>query len=57
MKALLFGAILGALGLLLGLPLKLPAGAVGFVCQPVILAFATGVAARPSLPWLRRWAR
>ncbi|MEU8031321.1 hypothetical protein AB0C13_22220 [Streptomyces sp. NPDC049099] len=56
MKPVVLGAILGVLWLLLGWPVTVPAGAVAFVCQPVILAFAAGLAARPHLPRLRRWA-
>ncbi|MEU0253306.1 hypothetical protein ABZ299_12520 [Streptomyces sp. NPDC006184] len=57
MKPLLFGAVLGALWLLLGQPLALPTRAVAVLCQPVILAFAAGLASRPYMPKPGRWTR
>lgn len=56
MKPILWGAALGLLWVLLGAPVTVPSGAIALVCQPVILAFAAGIAARPYLPrW--RWSR
>ncbi|MGW0942924.1 hypothetical protein ACWD4O_10280 [Streptomyces sp. NPDC002623] len=52
MKPLLFGAVLALLWLLLGLPLT----ALGSVLQPVTVASAAGVFARPHLAG-RRWSR
>lgn len=56
MKPLALGAVLGLLWVLLGAPVTVPSSVVALVCQPVILAFAAGIAARPHLP-LRRWSR
>lgn len=56
MKPILFGAALGVLWVLLGLPVTVPSGTLTLVCQPVILAFAAGTAARPYMP-LGRWSR
>ncbi|MGW6924455.1 hypothetical protein ACWGA9_24740 [Streptomyces sp. NPDC054950] len=52
MKPLLFGAVLAVLWLLSGLPLA----ALAPLAQPVVLAFAAGVLARPHLPG-GRWTR
>lgn len=57
MKPLLFGALLGVLLVVFGLPLVPLAAAVPAVVQPVTVAFVLGVAARPYLPRVRRWAR
>lgn len=54
MKPLVFGAVLALLWLLFGLPLTLPAAVVTVACQPVILAFAAGLVARPRLTGLFR---
>ena len=56
MKPILYGAVLALLWLLLGLPLATLAGLVSAVGQPVILAFAAGLLARPHLA-RRRWSR
>lgn len=56
MKPLVYGAVLGLLWLLLGLPLAAPAAVLSALVQPVILAFAAGILARPHLArrgWLR----
>ncbi|MEH0584476.1 hypothetical protein QA942_10335 [Streptomyces sp. B21-106] len=52
MKPLLFGAVLALLWLLSGLPLT----ALAPLAQPVTVAFAAGVLARPHLTG-RRWTR
>ncbi|MGW5427904.1 hypothetical protein ACWET9_11890 [Streptomyces sp. NPDC004059] len=56
MKPLLFGALLGVLWAILGMPVPL-ATVAPMLAQPVTLAFVLGIAARPHLPRLRRWAR
>lgn len=56
MKPLLFGALLGLLWLLLGMPLATPFAGVANLVQPVTVAFAAGILARPYLTrW--RWTR
>ena len=51
MKHLLLGAVLGVLWLLLGLPHAVPSTVVmAVVAQPVTIAFAAGLLARPHLP-------
>jgi hypothetical protein len=58
MKPIAYGAVLGVLWLLLGLPLGVPSTAVTtVVAQPVILAFAAGLLARPYLTRPGRWTR
>ncbi|MFF7840395.1 hypothetical protein ACFZC6_16445 [Streptomyces ossamyceticus] len=53
MKPIILGAVLALLWLLLGLPHTVPSTVVTIViAQPVILAFAAGLLARP-----RRWSR
>ncbi|MEH0582836.1 hypothetical protein QA942_01480 [Streptomyces sp. B21-106] len=52
MKPLLFGAVLALLWLLSGLPLT----ALAPIVQPVTVAFAAGILARPHLTG-RRWTR
>jgi hypothetical protein len=54
-KPLLFGAVLGVLWLVFGLPLTVPAVVVSTVVQPVTVAFVLGVLARPYLARSRRW--
>lgn len=54
MKPILSGAVLAVLWLLFGLPHALPATVVPLAGQPVILAFAAGIAARPHLTRLFR---
>lgn len=49
MKPLLFGAVLALLWLLLGLPLTAPSTVLAPFLQPVIVAFAAGILARPYL--------
>lgn len=54
MKALALGAVLGLLWLLLGLQVAAPVTAVlPLLAEPVTLAFAAGLIARPHLA--RRW--
>jgi hypothetical protein len=48
-KPLLFGAVLGVLWLVFGLPFTAPAVLVSTVVQPVTIAFTAGVLARPYL--------
>lgn len=56
MRALIFGALLGILWLVFGLPLAAPTALLAAVVQPVTVAFVLGLAARPHLPrW--RWLR
>lgn len=54
MKHLLLGAVLGLLWLLLGLPYAPVAAVLPVLVQPVALAFAAGLLARPLLPGMRR---
>ncbi|MDW8805609.1 hypothetical protein P1P68_12655 [Streptomyces scabiei] len=49
MKALLFGAVLALLWLAFGVPLAAVAATVSVLAQPVTIAFAAGLAARPYL--------
>jgi hypothetical protein len=56
MKPLLSGAVLALLWLLYGLPLAAPSTPLAPLLQPVTLAFAAGILARPHLTrW--RWTR
>ena len=57
MKHLLLGAVLGALWLLVGVPLGAALAVLAAAVQPVTVAFVLGVAARPYVPGMRRWAR
>jgi hypothetical protein len=57
MRPILFGAVVGVAWLLLGLPYAPVAALLPVLAQPVILAFAAGLLARPLLPGTRRWAR
>ena len=54
MKPLLLGAVLGLAWLLLGLPYALVAAVLPVLVQPVALAFAAGLLARPHLLGMRR---
>lgn len=49
MKPLVYGAVLGLLWLLLGVPLAPALTVLSAVVQPVTLAFLLGIAARPLL--------
>lgn len=57
MKPLVYGAVLGLAWLLLGLPYAPVAVVLPVLVQPVTLAFAAGLLARPHLSGPRRWAR
>lgn len=57
MRPLLFGALLGILWAIFGLPAAPVTAVVPVVVQPVTVAFVLGLAARPYLPRLRGWAR
>lgn len=57
MKPILFGAVLGVLWLIFGLPFPALAAVLPVVVQPVTVAFTAGLVARPLLPRVRRWAR
>ncbi|MFE1748986.1 hypothetical protein ACFW88_00270 [Streptomyces anandii] len=57
MRWLILGALLGlliAFPALLGLVI---AATVAVLSKPVLVAFGLGLAARPHLPSIRRWAR
>ncbi|GGS47918.1 hypothetical protein [Streptomyces violaceus] len=57
MRWLILGALLG---LLLTFPSLLAAAvtvAAAAASEPLVVAFALGLAARPYLPQMRRWAR
>ncbi|MCZ4516425.1 hypothetical protein O3Q52_51650 [Streptomyces sp. ActVer] len=57
MKWLALGALLGLL-LLYPVLLAVVVGVVAWLAaQPVVVAFVLGLAARPHLPRMRRWAR
>ncbi len=56
MRALIFGALLGILWLVFGLPLAAPSPLIAPLLQPVVLAFAAGLYARPHLA-RRGWFR
>ena len=54
MKAIALGAVLGLMWVVLGLQVAAPVTAVlPLLLQPVVLAFAAGLIARPHLA--RRW--
>ena len=56
MKALASGAVLGVLWLLFGLPLAPVTTVLPVLVEPVTVAFAAGILARPYLTaW--RWTR
>lgn len=56
-KPLVFGVVLGVLWLLFGLPLAPVSTVLPVVVQPLVVAFAAGLVARPYLPRVRGWAR
>lgn len=56
MKPILLGAVFGLLWLLLGMPYTVPSTLLAAVVQPVTLAFAAGLYARPHLT-RGRWTR
>ncbi len=55
MKPLVYGAVLALLWLLFGLPLTVSSTVLAAVVQPVTIAFAAGLLARPYVA--RRWSR
>ena len=57
MKPLLYGAVLGLLWLVAGVPLAPALVVLAAVVQPVTIAFVFGAAVRPYVPGMRRWAR
>ncbi|QQM41971.1 hypothetical protein [Streptomyces liliifuscus] len=57
MRWILLGALLGLLLLWPSLLTVLAAAVAWVISKPVIVAFALGLAARPHLPRMRRWAR
>lgn len=57
MKPLLYGAVLGLLWLVAGLPLAPALAVLAAIVQPFALAFAAGLLVRPHLLGMRRWAR
>lgn len=57
MKPILFGAVLGVLWLVFGLPLPAVAAVLPLLVQPVTVAFVVGLVARPYLSRVRGWAR
>ncbi|MET7906368.1 hypothetical protein ABZS86_34930 [Streptomyces sp. NPDC005355] len=57
MRPLLFGALLGALWAVFGLPPVPLVTVAPMLVQPVTVAFVLGLAVRPYLPPMRRWAR
>jgi len=56
MKPLFLGVVLALLWLLFGWPLTVPSTVLAAVVQPVTVAFALGLAVRPSMV-RRRWSR
>lgn len=55
MRALVFGALLGVLLVLFGLPLAPVVTVLAAVVQPVTVAFVLGIAIRPYLNRTGRW--
>lgn len=56
MKALAYGAALAVLWLVFGLPVTAPAAVLPLLANPVVVAFAAGLLARPYVArrgWLR----
>ncbi|MEH0578973.1 hypothetical protein QBA54_31890 [Streptomyces sp. B21-108] len=56
MKPFILGALLALLWLTIGLPVTAPSTVLDPLLQPVTVAFAAGILARPHLPG-RRWSR
>ena len=54
MRALVFGALVGLLVVVFGVPLGPALAVLSVLAQPVALAFAAGLLARPLLPGMRR---
>lgn len=57
MKALTLGAVLGLVWVVFGLPFAPVAGVLAAVVQPVTVAFAAGLLARPYLSRGKGWSR
>ncbi|UXY32919.1 hypothetical protein [Streptomyces sp. HUAS TT20] len=57
MRWLILGALLGLLLLYPSLLAAVLTIAVALLSKPLVVAFAAGLAARPYLPRIRRWAR
>ncbi|MDX2829465.1 MULTISPECIES: hypothetical protein [Streptomyces] len=55
MKPILFGALLALVWLLLGSPLVTITAALPVLVEPVTIAFAAGLLARPYVRRSRRW--
>jgi hypothetical protein len=54
MKPLVYGAVLGLLWLVVGVPLAPALAVLSVLAEPVTVAFAAGLLARPLLPGMRR---
>lgn len=57
MKPIVFGAVLALVWLLFGAPLVTTTALLPALVQPVTVAFAAGLVARPYVRRPRRWAR
>ncbi|MEU6099084.1 hypothetical protein [Streptomyces sp. NPDC047079] len=57
MRWIILGALLGLLIVFPSLLAVVVTVAAAIVSKPVVVAFGLGIAARPHLPRLRRWAR
>lgn len=57
MKWLLLGALLALLLTIPGVLATVVALVTALACEPVVVAFVFGLAARPYLPVVRRWTR
>ncbi|MFF4839253.1 hypothetical protein ACFY2G_04220 [Streptomyces collinus] len=56
-RPILFGALLGVLLVLFGLPLAPLSWVLPLLVQPLAVAFVLGALARPHLPKVGGWAR
>ncbi|MBE4789937.1 hypothetical protein [Streptomyces caniscabiei] len=57
MKPILFGAVLALVWLLFGSPLVTITAVLPVLVEPVTIAFAAGLLARPYVARSRRWTR
>lgn len=57
MNPIALGAVLALVWLLFGSPLVTTAAVLPVLAEPVVVAFAAGILARPYLRRPRRWAR
>jgi hypothetical protein len=57
MKWILLGAVLGVLLLYPSVLTVVVTIAAAILSKPLLVAFGLGLAARPHLPGIRRWAR